>query len=225
MRFTARCHRVRRRQSSGSFVSPRRPRRRPPSPVTRASSQKSKIFDIFPSHRAIAPRHPPRTRSDRRTRFLRAVITARAPPSFASRATPRVKITRRRGRITIARPSHRASVRPDPAPRRASARAPARRNISRARASRSRALASLAHLLCVVQTTRRKVKCARRPDVSRIFAIDVARAGVEPHRVVRARSSTDAARFDDGDRRSIDRAASRSRDVGGAIEGESGKNL
>ena len=217
------------------FVSPRSPSSvfrfvrfastsAPPRGVAHAVSQKTKIFDIFPSHRAIATRHPPRTRAID-ARISPNGDTARAPPSFASRATPRVKITRRRGRITIARPSHRASVRPDPAPRRASARAPARRNISRARASRSRALASLAHLLCVVQTTRRKVKCARRPDVSRIFAIDVARAGVEPHRVVRARSSTDAARFDDGDRRSIDRAATRSRDVGGAIEGESGKNL
>ena len=162
------------------FVSPRSPSSvfrfvrfastsAPPRGVAHAVSQKTKIFDIFPSHRAIATRHPPRTRAID-ARISPNGDTARAPPSFASRATPRVKITRRRGRITIARPSHRASVRPDPAPRRASARAPARRNIFRARASRSRALASLAHLLCVVQTTRRKV--ARGADVSRIFAIE-----------------------------------------------------
>jgi len=51
-----------------------------------------------------------------------------------------------------------------------------------------------------------------------------ARAGVEPHRIVRARSLIDAARFDDGDRRSIDRAATRSRDVGARSRGI-GKNL
>ena len=119
----------------------------------------------------------PTDAQDRRTRFPARYYRA-SPDIFASRATPRVKITRRRGRIIIARASHRASVRPDPAPRRASARANARRNISRARASRSRARVSVtrariarAPAVCR-STTRRKVKCARRPDVSRIFAID-----------------------------------------------------
>ena len=52
--------------------------------VTRASSQKSKIFNIFPSHRAIAPRHPPRTRRIDARDFPRG-ITARAP-TYSRRA-------------------------------------------------------------------------------------------------------------------------------------------
>ena len=138
-----------------------------------------KIQDL--QHLPIPPRDraatSPTDAQDRRTRFPARYYRA-SPDIFASRATPRVKITRRRGRIIIARASHRASVRPDPAPRRASARANARRNISRARASRSRARVSVtrariarAPAVCR-STTRRKVKCARRPDVSRIFAID-----------------------------------------------------
>ena len=206
------------------FVSPRSPSSvfrfvrfastsAPPRGVAHAVSQKTKIFDIFPSHRAIATRHPPRTRAID-ARISPNGDTARAPPSFASRATPRVKITRRRGRITIARPSHRASVRPDPAPRRASARAPARRNIFRARASRSRALASLAHLLCVVQTTRRKV--ARGVSTSREYSRSSRARG---RRTSPRRSREIANRHGEVRRRrsAIDR--SRSRDVGGAIGG------
>ena len=138
-----------------------------------------KIQDL--QHLPIPPRDraatSPTDAQDRRTRFPARYYRA-SPDIFASRATPRVKITRRRGRIIIARASHRASVRPDPAPRRASARAHARRNFSRARASRSGARVSVtrariarAPAVCR-STTRRKVKCARRPDVSRIFAID-----------------------------------------------------
>ena len=138
-----------------------------------------KIQDL--QHLPIPPRDraatSPTDAQDRRTRFPARYYRA-SPDIFASRATPRVKITRRRGRIIIARASHRASVRPDPAPRRASARANARRNISRARASRSRARVSVtrariarAPAVCR-STTRRKVKCARRPAGSRIFAID-----------------------------------------------------
>ena len=163
-----------------------------------------KIQDL--QHLPIPPRDraatSPTDAQDRRTRFPARYYRA-SPDIFASRATPRVKITRRRGRIIIARASHRASVRPDPAPRRASARANARRNISRARASRSRARASVtrariarAPAVCR-STTRRKVKCARRPDVSRIFAIDApARASnltassARDHRSTRRGSTT-----------------------------------
>lgn len=163
-----------------------------------------KIQDL--QHLPIPPRDraatSPTDAQDRRTRFPARYYRA-SPDIFASRATPRVKITRRRGRIIIARASHRASVRPDPAPRRASARANARRNISRARASRSRARVSVtrariarAPAVCR-STTRRKVKCARRPDVSRIFAIDApARASnltassARDHRSTRRGSTT-----------------------------------
>ena len=163
-----------------------------------------KIQDL--QHLPIPPRDraatSPTDAQDRRTRFPTRYYRA-SPDIFASRATPRVKITRRRGRIIIARASHRASVRPDPAPRRASARANARRNISRARASRSRARVSVtrariarAPAVCR-STTRRKVKCARRPDVSRIFAIDApARASnltassARDHRSTRRGSTT-----------------------------------
>ena len=163
-----------------------------------------KIQDL--QHLPIPPRDraatSPTDAQDRRTRFPARYYRA-SPDIFASRATPRVKITRRRGRIIIARTSHRASVRPDPASRRASARANARRNISRARASRSRARASVtrariarAPAVCR-STTRRKVKCARRPDVSRIFAIDApARASnltasfARDHRSTRRGSTT-----------------------------------
>ena len=163
-----------------------------------------KIQDL--QHLPIPPRDraatSPTDAQDRRTRFPARYYRA-SPDIFASRATPRVKITRRRGRIIIARASHRASVRPDPAPRRASARATARRNISRARASRSRARVSVtrariarAPAVCR-STTRRKVKCARRPDVSRIFAIDApARASnltassARDHRSTRRGSTT-----------------------------------
>lgn len=163
-----------------------------------------KIQDL--QHLPIPPRDraatSPTDAQDRRTRFPARYYRA-SPDIFASRATPRVKITRRRGRIIIARASHRASVRPDPAPRRASARANARRNFSRARASRSRARVSVtrariarAPAVCR-STTRRKVKCARRPDVSRIFAIDApARASnltassARDHRSTRRGSTT-----------------------------------
>ena len=163
-----------------------------------------KIQDL--QHLPIPPRDraatSPTDAQDRRTRFPTRYYRA-SPDIFASRATPRVKITRRRGRIIIARASHRASVRPDPAPRRASARANARRNFSRARAyfprarvSVTRARIARAPAVCR-STTRRKVKCARRPDVSRIFAIDApARASnltassARDHRSTRRGSTT-----------------------------------
>ena len=163
-----------------------------------------KIQDL--QHLPIPPRDraatSPTDAQDRRTRFPARYYRA-SPDIFASRATPRVKITRRRGRIIIARASHRASVRPDPAPRRASARANARRNFSRARAyfprarvSVTRARIARAPAVCR-STTRRKVKCARRPDVSRIFAIDApARASnltassARDHRSTRRGSTT-----------------------------------
>ena len=194
MRFTARFQRVRRRQSSGSFVSPRRPRRRAPSPAPRRKNPRSSTS----SH--------PTARSRRDIPHGRAAIDARDFPRGDYRASPAlVRVARDATRQDNPPPRtdhHRARVpsrvrspRSRAAPR-LRARERAAEYFPRARVSVTRARIARAPAVCR-STTRRKVKCARRPDVSRIFAIDApARASnltasfARDHRSTRRGSTT-----------------------------------
>lgn len=132
-----------------------------------------KIQDL--QHLPIPPRDraatSPTDAQGRRTRFPARYYRA-SPDIFASRATPRVKINppprmdHHRARV----PSRVRSPRSRAAPR-LRARERAAEYFPRARVSVTRARIARAPAVCR-STTRRKVKCARRPDVSRIFAID-----------------------------------------------------
>ena len=200
VRFTARFQRVRRRQSSGSFVSPRRPRRRAPSPAPRPKNPRSSTS----SHPTARPRRDtPHGRAGSTHAISRAVLPReprhiRVARDATRQDNPPPRTDHHRARV----PSRVRSPRSRAAPRlRARERAAeyfprARVSVTRARVSVTRARIARAPAVCR-STTRRKVKCARRPDVSRTFAIDApARASnltassARDHRSTRRGSTT-----------------------------------
>lgn len=193
VRFTARFQRVRRRQSSGSFVSPRRPRRRAPSPAPRPKNPRSSTS----SHpTARSRRDIPHGRAGSTHAISRAVLPReprhiRVARDATRQDNPPPRTDHHRARV----PSRVRSPRSRAAPR-LRARERAAEYFPRARVSVTRARIARAPAVCR-STTRRKVKCARRPDVSRIFAIDApARASnltasfARDHRSTRRGSTT-----------------------------------